>query len=62
MVYAMLLICAVLFWYYFDFSFHSYCMCSCDATVIYGQAISARLCLAVLLSRPCLDCDYCVYV
>jgi len=34
----------------------------CDSTVIYGQAISARSCLAVLLSRLCLDCDYCVYM
>jgi len=31
------------------------------STVIYGQAISARSCLAVLLSRLCLNCDYCVY-
>jgi len=27
-------------------------------TVIYGQAVSARSCLAVLPSRLCLNCDY----
>jgi len=30
------------------------------STVIYGQAISARSCLAVLLSHLCLNCDHCV--
>ena len=45
-----------------DFSFYFYCICSCDATVIYGQAVRARSCLAVLLSCPCLSCDYCMCV